>query len=205
MVKRVHPQHTAQQRAFPAATQKRPFTKTDFAATHYAAVAGILLCLLSSIAKAVLTGDGEYRFCDILLGIDILRMGHFGAVFGSRSQSRQQFRRSLEAAYGESKGLFVLSWLGGFLVASILGVRYRTLFSDPLTGFRIYRRARLTPTFRQRLLAEKPVEVTDLIKLLITSEIEVGEFPVSYRFFSGFTDPSRRFKRGLRNLFRLLT
>ena len=63
---------------------------------------------------ATLTGDGEYRLADILLGVSILKSQSFGAIYGSRNQSRRQFVNSLDAAYGESKYLYFLSWLGVF-------------------------------------------------------------------------------------------
>jgi 2-phospho-L-lactate transferase/gluconeogenesis factor (CofD/UPF0052 family) len=56
-----------------------------------------------------LTGDGEYRLRDVLLGINTLQNSVFGVVYGSRNQSRRQFRKSLNSAYGEGTFLFLLS------------------------------------------------------------------------------------------------
>ena len=58
-----------------------------------------------------ITGDGEYRFGDIISSIDILEHSKFGAVYGSTVQSRQQYLDSLDSVYGESKFLFFLRTL----------------------------------------------------------------------------------------------
>src|SRR5208283_1866528 len=73
---------------------------------------------------ATLTGDGEYRLSDLLLGLQVSEGGVFGAVFGSRTQSRRQFRSSLRAAYGERGVLYCVSWLGAFVFTAVFGLRF---------------------------------------------------------------------------------
>jgi 2-phospho-L-lactate transferase/gluconeogenesis factor (CofD/UPF0052 family) len=63
---------------------------------------------------ATITGDGEYRLHDIGFAVKVLEQGAFGAVHGSRTQSRRQFNSSLRAAYGDE---------GGF-TASVLSARF---------------------------------------------------------------------------------
>ena len=146
------------------------------------------------------TGDGEYRLRDIPLGVRTLDSGNFGALFGSRNQSRLQFRGSLRAAYGEGGILFWLSWLGAFLVTALLGLRLGMIFSDPLSGFRIYRRGRLPPEFQRAMRDRMPTTAVAVTRLLVRSGVEVAEIPVSYRTFTGFTDPRWRFSCGIKNL-----
>ncbi|MEE9609190.1 MAG: 2-phospho-L-lactate transferase CofD family protein [Myxococcota bacterium] len=146
-----------------------------------------------------LTGDGVYRLKDIFLGIRFLDGNGFGAVFGSRNQKRKQFFSSLHAAYGESKPLFLLSWLAAFVLGSLFSLRYKLFFSDPLTGFRIYKRAKIV----ERLPAggcEAPLRTpSDITKLLIHSAVDIAEVPVEYRTFKGFTNVRWRIVRGARN------
>ncbi len=150
---------------------------------------------------ATLSGDGEYNLSDIILGMRLLQSSRFGALHGSRTQSRRQFHNSLHAAYGEGGPMFRMSWFGSFLVSALLALRVGMFFSDPLTGFRLYRKSRISPSLAKVLtdrLPNTPVEVT---KELVHHEVEIAEMPVRYRTYTGFTRPKWRFNRGLKNLF----
>jgi hypothetical protein len=147
-----------------------------------------------------LTGDGEYRLRDVFVGLDVSKSGLFGAVYGSRTQSRRQFHSALQSAYGESRLLYWFSWMGAFLFSSIFALRFQLIFSDPLTGFRIYRRSRLTSEFLEALSKNRPRTASEVTRLLIRSNVEVAEIPVCYRTFAGFTKASWRVGRALRNL-----
>jgi 2-phospho-L-lactate transferase/gluconeogenesis factor (CofD/UPF0052 family) len=146
-----------------------------------------------------ITGDGEYRLRDVLVGINLLRQGSFGVVYGSRTQSRRQFIGSLRSAYGEGSLLYVVSWLGAFAATALFSLRFQVIFSDPLTGFRLYQRSRLG-TFADRVRRQSSANAASMTRLLIQSKVEIAEIPVGYRTFTGFTRPSWRFVRGLRNL-----
>jgi len=52
--------------------------------------------------------------------------------------------------------MFTLSWLGGFLVSALSAFRLGVVLSDPLTGFRVYRRSRLSDQCKQALLEGPP-------------------------------------------------
>jgi len=146
-----------------------------------------------------LTGDGEYRLRDILVAVTTLNSGTFGAVHGSRTQSRRQFGGSLRSAYGEGTVLFWMSWLGAFVLTTLFALRFRIVFSDTLTGFRIYKRSRLNQGFREALLKRTPISGLGLAKLLIQNHVEIAEIPVTYRTFRGFTKVTWRLQRALRN------
>ncbi|WP_275200372.1 2-phospho-L-lactate transferase CofD family protein [Bradyrhizobium sp. CSA207] len=150
-----------------------------------------------------LTGDGEYRFRDVKTSVAALRDSVFGAVYGSRTQSRRQFNLSLRAAYGERKLLFWFSRTGAFLLTLLFVMRFGVIFSDPLTGFRVYRRKHV------KCLAQlkDSVRVTpaSLSKQLIANYVEIAELPVFYRTFRGFTESRWRLKRGLLNLVGLMS
>ena len=151
-----------------------------------------------------LTGDGEYRMVDILHAIQVCEEHAFGAVYGSRTQSRRQFLGSLQATYAESRLLFVLSWFSNFFIALLYGLRFQIIFSDPLTGFRIYERDALKsiPLADRAHSSASSAEVT---KLLLRHNTEIAEIPVSYRTYSGFTSVRWRIKRGVKHVLSMLT
>ena len=144
---------------------------------------------------ATITGDGWYRLYDIINLINVLEDGNFGAVYGSRNQSRQQFVSSINAAYGESKVLYYISKLGA-LVISILSAFRFSLFSDPLTGFRVYNRKIISEVKNisdQNIKIKTPLTLT---KILYRNNIDIAELPVHYRTFKGFTNVKWRLIRG---------
>ena len=152
---------------------------------------------------ATITGDGEYRLRDIAFGVKVLEQGPFGAVYGSRTQSRRQFNSSLRAAYGERGLAYRVSFAGAFLLSMLHAIRFGVIFSDPMTGFCVYRRAKMEAL--ENLLAPGP-QVTPLTvtKLMVKNRVEIAELPVQYRTFAGFTDPKWRLRRGLANLMGIL-
>jgi len=143
---------------------------------------------------ATLTGDGEYRLRDIFAGITALKNGTFGAVHGSRTQSRKQFASSLRSAYGEGTVLFWMSWLGAFFLTMMFALRFKVVFSDTLTGFRIYKHSKVSGTLREALANRSPRSSLGVTKLLVQNNIEVAEMPVTYRTFRGFTRVSWRMR-----------
>jgi hypothetical protein len=151
---------------------------------------------------ATLTGDGEYRMRDILQAIRVCEEYSFGAVYGSRNQSRRQFLQSIESAYSESRFSFVMSWFANLLLTLLFGLRFQVIFSDPLTGFRVYQRDALKNILLSKAgwRARSTAYVT---QLLLANNIEIAEIPVSYRTYRGFTSVRWRLKRGLRHVFSL--
>ena len=149
-----------------------------------------------------LSGDGEYRLCDVLHGMGILTQHPFAAVYGSRTQSRNQFYNSLDSAYGESPFLYVLSLVGGFLFSLLFVLRFGVIFSDPLTGFRLYNRSALTSVLG-KLSRLKDHSASGITKILMQGHCEVAEIPVSYRTFKGFTNTRWRLLRSFRNAWRI--
>jgi hypothetical protein len=154
----------------------------------------------SSDYLVLMTGDGAYRFTDVKAIIRLLEQQQsLGGVFGSRTQSRRQFITSIRAAYGENKLLYWLGKAAAFFLSMLFYFRTGVIFSDPLTGLRVFRRQRLAGL--PEIKGDAPLA---LVRQLIRHGIEVAELPVLYRTFSGFTDPNWRVRRGLRNLFSLL-
>lgn len=153
---------------------------------------------------AMLTGDGEYRLRDILQAVRVCEEYSFGAVYGSRNQSRRQFVQSIESAYSESRFLFVMSWFANFMLSLLYGLRFQTIFSDPLTGFRVFQRDALNGILLQKAGSKKH-SISYLTQLLLANNIEIAEIPVSYRTYRGFTNVRWRIQRGLRHVFSLFS
>ena len=79
------------------------------------------------------------------------------------------------------------------------GARHQVIFSDPLTGFRIYKRSILVDalgTHIDKLHASGAMAVT---RQLVDAGVEIAEVPVAYRTFKGFTNVGWRFWRGVKN------
>jgi len=149
----------------------------------------------------LMTGDGAYRFADVQAIIRLLEQQQsLGGVFGSRTQSRRQFITSIQAAYGENRLLYGLGKVAAFFLSMLFYFRTGVIFSDPLTGLRVFRRQSLAAL--PEIKGDAPLA---LVRQLIRHGVEVAELPVLYRTFSGFTDPNWRVRRGLRNLFSLLS
>lgn len=146
-----------------------------------------------------LTGDGQYRLADILIGIQVLKLGSFGVLYGSRNQSRRQFNSSLDSAY-EHWLLRSIGWCGAFIFSAFFSLMSRHIFSDPFTGFRIYRRSKFDEKFVEALRKRGYVPPSTVTRLMLKHRIEIAEIPVKYRTFRGFTRPGWRIWRGLRNL-----
>jgi len=156
----------------------------------------------SSKYLATISGDGEYRLCDILSGMEILTQHSFAAVYGSRMQSHNQFFKSLDAAYGESPLLYGISLLAGFLFSFLFVLRFGVIFSDPLTGFRLYNRSGLAHVLK-KLTRLDDHSSTGITKILMQNKCEIAEIPISYRTFEGFTSTRWRLSRSFANARRI--
>ncbi len=136
----------------------------------------------------------------MLHATSVIKGGSFGAVFGSRLQSRRQLRSLLRSAYGEGGILYRLSRLFAFLLTGLYTLRFGMIFSDPLTGFRVYKRARMHPAFIAAIKRQSPTTTSAATNILIKNKVEIAETPVTYRTFSGFTRPGWRVSRAFRNV-----
>jgi len=148
----------------------------------------------------LMTGDGAYRFADVRAILHLLeQQPSLGGVFGSRTQSRRQFITSVRAAYGENKLLYWLGKAAAFFLSTAFYLRTGVIFSDPLTGLRVFRRSAIAGLPERQ--GRAPLAI---VRQLIAQGVELAELPVLYRTFSGFTDPDWRVRRGLANLFGLI-
>jgi hypothetical protein len=92
--------------------------------------------------------------------------------------------------------------LGAFLFSSMFALRFGLIFSDPLTGFRLYNRTSLVPVL-SKLSKLDDVTSTEITKILLKNGCEIAEMPISYGTFDGFTNTRWRFLRSLKNAWRI--
>ena len=152
-----------------------------------------------------LSGDGDYRLKDFFKAYDILNSSQTGAVFGTRVQSRHQFMQALSSAYTENKLLFKLSQMGAFVLSFLFSIRSGLLFTDPITGFRAYSRYHIKKRVAEpRDLNDSLNTPSSLALKLLDEGVDIGEIPVAYRTYSGFTDPNWRIRRAVKNLISLI-
>jgi|APCry1669190119_1035276.scaffolds.fasta_scaffold00542_3 2-phospho-L-lactate transferase/gluconeogenesis factor (CofD/UPF0052 family) len=152
---------------------------------------------------ATITGDGEYRLKDLWFACEFVKNSSFAVVLGSRNQSRRQFLNSLDAAYGESRWLWIMSWLGAFIFSILFALRQGVIFSDPFTGFRLYDREKMHLFISHPRFHHRRRTSVQLVQDLLSVGLEIAEIPVFYKTFIGFTDIKWRIKRGIHNVFRL--
>jgi hypothetical protein len=150
---------------------------------------------------AIISGDGQYRFRDLTLSINLLNETSFAAIYGSRTQNRRQNLQSLNSAYSENLVLFLLSFLGSFLLSLIMAIRTGIIFSDPLTGFRVFSKSKLT-NFKYH---KRKSYFFALSYLILKQGFEIAEIPISYKTYRGFVDSKSRFIKGLKSLGNSLT
>jgi 2-phospho-L-lactate transferase/gluconeogenesis factor (CofD/UPF0052 family) len=153
---------------------------------------------------AMMSGDGSYKFSDVFSGLAILsRKYSLAASFGSRTQSRKQFVSSIKSAYSENIALYFVAKCASIALSLILYARVGVVFSDPLTGLRVFRRSQIVgvPGLAG---ARRPRTLLGVSRALLKSGAEVAEFPAEYRTFAGFTEPGWRMQRGLRGLMDLV-
>jgi 2-phospho-L-lactate transferase/gluconeogenesis factor (CofD/UPF0052 family) len=150
---------------------------------------------------AIISGDGQYRFRDLALSINLLIETSFAAIYGSRTQNRRQNLQSLNSAYSENLVLFLLSFLGSFLLSLIMAIRTGIIFSDPLTGFRVFSKSKLNNLKYHK----RKSYFFDLSYLILKQGFEIAEIPVAYKTYRGFVNSKSRFIKGLKSLGNSLT
>jgi hypothetical protein len=79
----------------------------------------------------------------------------------------------------------------------MFALRFQVIFSDTLTGFRIYKHSKVHEALREELSNRPPRSALGVTKLLVSKNVEVAEMPVSYRTFRGFTKISWRMRHAL--------
>ena len=153
----------------------------------------------------ILTGDGEYRLMDVFKAKSDMQNKAYGAIFGSRLQSRSQFIHSLTSAYTENKFLNKVSWIGAFIISFLFSLRSGMIFTDPLTGYRLFDRQQINKNVKCTLENNNKYKTpSSLALMLLKSDVEIGEIPVYYRTYSGFTDSKWRMKRAIKSIFSII-
>lgn len=147
-----------------------------------------------------LVGDGIYSLEDILRSFQLLDRNFCGAVFGSRSQSKRQLINSIRAVYGQSRLFYFLGSVASAVFSLSFWMRFGLLFSDPLTGYRMYSRRTMQSLLKSKALSKRWLTSSSITAVLIKNSVEIAEIPVQYQNLKGFTNLRRRIKRTLLNL-----
>ncbi len=149
-----------------------------------------------------LTGDGVYRMRDVFNAIHFLSLSDFSAILGSRNQDKKQMLKSVNYAYGNSKLWYFLGNLAFYINTTIYMMKYQKVFSDPLTGFRVYKKAAFSDS--KKLLRKKKISQFSIMAFLLKNGANVAELPIFYRTYSGFTDKSWRLKTAIKSTLSIL-
>jgi len=92
--------------------------------------------------------------------------------------------------------------MAGFAFSIMFALRFGVVFSDPLTGFRIYNRSSLAGVL-DRLAKLDDHSASGTTRILMQNGCEIAEIPVLYRTFNGFTNIRWRLLRSFRNAWRI--
>ena len=101
--------------------------------------------------------------------------------------------------------MFKLSQIGAFVLSFLFSIRSGLLFTDPITGFRAYSRYHIKKKIKDPKDLNNSLDTPSSLALrLLNDGVDIGEIPVTYRTYSGFTDPNWRVRRAVRNLISLV-
>ncbi len=142
-----------------------------------------------------LIGDGVNRMKDVFFFARFLDNSAFSAVLGSRNQDKKQMIKSASNAYGYSKFWYFLWLFVIYINTSFYLIKYQKIFSDPLTGFRLYKKSAFKGAAK---LLPKNINQFVITNFLLRNNLNIAELPVFYRTYSGFTDKFWRIKSALK-------
>jgi hypothetical protein len=161
-------------------------------------------CLKSKKCEYLITlsGDGFFKWEDILKSFFIIKDSNFGVLLGSRNQNRFQHYESITQLYSNNKILYFTSKISELLLSILFFIKLKKLINDPVTGMRIYNFFNLHNVKIENL---KNIETpTGILKKLSRNKIEISESPVSYVTKKGFIYYLERYYKNLYNIYELL-
>lgn len=148
-----------------------------------------------------LSGDGFFKWNDIIKNLLIIKDSKFGLLLGSRNQDRSQHFGSINKLYGNNKILYYFSKFSELFISILYFLFIKRLMNDPITGMRIYNFSNLknikTNIFNQ---IQTP---TGILKKLSIRNTEISESPVSYFTTKNFIYFLDRYYKNFRNIIEL--
>lgn len=129
--------------------------------------------------------EGETNFSDFIAGIELMKTIKAPVLNGSRTQSRRQWLEATGKTYGEGKLRFGISIAATLITVFACMIRRNQLLTDPLSRCLIFDRLEL-------MKAGSPSEtysgktLPGLRTFLLKKNVDVVEFPITYRVFKGY-------------------
>jgi 2-phospho-L-lactate transferase/gluconeogenesis factor (CofD/UPF0052 family) len=152
----------------------------------------------SSRFLIIYTCEGEIEFHDLIAAVNLMKNRKYGAISGSRTQSRKQWMNSLSNTLGEGSPRFYLAEMATFLAIIAGMLRRFQILTDPLSRCLIIDKYALDQTQIELKYAGK--SIPGLRTFLVAANIEVVEFPIQYKVYSGYRTYLSPFKAAIRSL-----
>ena len=161
-------------------------------------------CLKSKKYEYLITlsGDGFFKWEDILKNFFIIKDSNFAVLLGSRNQNRHQHQESINQLYSNNKIIYFISKISELLLSIIFFLKLKKLINDPVTGMRIYNFLNLKNLNIENFKNIKTP--SGIIKIFSKNKFEISESPVSFFTKKGFTYYLDRYYKNLYNIYELL-
>ena len=129
--------------------------------------------------------EGETDLSDFIAGIELMKTIKAPVLNGSRTQSRRQWLEATGKTYGEGKLRFGISIAATLITVFACMIRRKQLLTDPLSRCLIFDRLELTKagSSGETYLGKT---LPGLRTFLLKRNVDVVEFPITYRVFRGY-------------------
>lgn len=149
--------------------------------------------------------EGETNISDLIAGVHFMQSTGTPVLSGSRTQARRQWLEATGKTYGEGRLRFNLS-IAATIFAVFIGIlRRKQLLTDPLSRcllvdrFEVSKKVSLNLNFNG-------ATIPGLRTFLLRHQIDIAEFPITYRVFKGyraFVNPTKDALHGFREIMKL--
>ena len=149
--------------------------------------------------------EGETKFSDFFAGIELMKAINAPVLNGSRTQSRRQWHEATSKTYGEGKFRFGISIAATLITVFACMIRRKQLLTDPLSRCLIFDRLELKKS-RSSSDVFSGKTLPGLRTFLLQKNVDVVEFPITYRVFKGykaFVNPTKDAIGGILEIMKL--
>ncbi len=149
--------------------------------------------------------EGETNIGDLIAGIDFMQSTGIPVLSGSRTQARRQWLEATGKTYGEGRLRFNLSIAATIFAVFISVLRRKQLLTDPLSRCLIIDRFEVRKKVSTDLTFSGAT-IPGLRTFLLRKQIDIAEFPITYRVFKGyraFVNPTKDALNGFLEIMKL--
>ena len=149
--------------------------------------------------------EGETNIRDLIAGIEFMKSTGVPVLSGSRTQARRQWLEATGKTYGEGRLRFNLSIAATIFAVFISVLRRKQLLTDPLSRCLIIDRFEVSKKVSSDLTF-KGATIPGLRTFLLRNQIDIAEFPITYRVFKGyraFVNPTKDALHGFLEIMKL--